>query len=121
MLFLDLDRFKVVNDRVGHLGGDELLKQASRCIASAVRLPDTVSRLGGDEFAVLLSGADDAIMDEILARFAESIRDYNRTAQRGYDLVYSAGRVVHQHGNDSIDRLLAQADALMYEHKQAKR
>jgi len=54
VLFLDLDRFKVVNDSVGHLVGDELLKQASRLIAGAVRLPDTVARLGGDEFSVLV-------------------------------------------------------------------
>ncbi len=54
VLFLDLDRFKVVNDSAGHLVGDELLKQASRLIAGAVRLPDTVARLGGDEFAVLV-------------------------------------------------------------------
>ena len=54
VLFLDLDRFKIVNDSVGHLVGDELLKHASRHIASAVRMPDTVARLGGDEFAVLV-------------------------------------------------------------------
>ncbi|HTD29393.1 MAG TPA: EAL domain-containing protein, partial [Xanthomonadaceae bacterium] len=54
VLFLDLDRFKIVNDSVGHLVGDELLKQCSRLIAAAVRLPDTVARLGGDEFSVLV-------------------------------------------------------------------
>lgn len=88
---------------------------------SVFRDTDVFERIGGDEFAVLLSGADDAIMGEVLARFAESIRDYNVTAQRGYDLVYSAGRVVHQSADDPIEQLLAQADALMYEHKHGKR
>ena len=54
MLFLDLDRFKVINDSVGHLVGDEMLKEAGARIASCLRSPDTVARLGGDEFAILL-------------------------------------------------------------------
>ncbi|MFC4728897.1 EAL domain-containing protein [Coralloluteibacterium thermophilus] len=55
VLFLDLDRFKVINDSVGHLVGDEVLKHAARRIASAVRQQDVVARLGGDEFAVLVA------------------------------------------------------------------
>lgn len=54
VLFLDLDRFKIINDSVGHLVGDELLKEAGRRIGAALRAPDMVARLGGDEFAILL-------------------------------------------------------------------
>ncbi len=121
MVFFDLDGFKEINDRFGHAEGDRALIAFAERMRSVFRDTDVFGRIGGDEFAVLMSGADDAIMDEILARFAESIRDYNITAQRGYDLVYSAGRVVHQDANDSIETLLGQADALMYEHKHGKR
>jgi GGDEF domain-containing protein len=54
VLFLDLDRFKVINDSVGHLVGDEMLKEAGERLAACVRPPDVVARLGGDEFALLL-------------------------------------------------------------------
>ena len=54
MLFLDLDRFKVVNDSVGHLVGDELLKEAAARIGACIREPDIVARLGGDEFAIVI-------------------------------------------------------------------
>lgn len=54
VLFLDMDRFKVINDSVGHLVGDEMLKEAGRRLAACVRSPDVVARLGGDEFALLL-------------------------------------------------------------------
>lgn len=121
MVFFDLDGFKQINDRFGHAEGDRALIAFAEQMRSVFRDTDVFGRIGGDEFAVLLSSADDAILDEVLARFAEAIRDYNAKALRGYDLAYSAGRVVHRAPDDSIDVLLAQADALMYENKQSKR
>ena len=55
MLYLDLDRFKIVNDSLGHLVGDELLVTVSRRLESCLRPGDALARLGGDEFAILLS------------------------------------------------------------------
>ena len=121
MVFFDLDGFKDINDRFGHAEGDRALIVFAERMRSVFRDTDVFGRIGGDEFAVLLTGANDAILDEVLARFADAIREYNATAQRGYDLAYSAGRVVHQPDNGSIETLLAQADALMYENKKAKR
>src|SRR5690606_27004633 len=68
VLFLDLDRFKLVNDSVGHSAGDELLVEAGRRIVAAVRDSDTVARLGGDEFAILVQGIDGLPMAEELAQ-----------------------------------------------------
>jgi len=118
VLFLDLDRFKVVNDSVGHLVGDELLKQASRCIASAVRLPDTVSRLGGDEFAVLveeISGPQDAcdvaarVLNALAAPIHVGDKELYTSASIGIAMIGSHYR--------RPEEMLRDADVAMYRAK----
>ncbi|MBS0212706.1 MAG: GGDEF and EAL domain-containing protein [Proteobacteria bacterium] len=115
VLFLDLDRFKIVNDSAGHLVGDELLKQASRLIAGAVRMPDTVARLGGDEFAVLVEDIGDAreaceVAQRIIDALAESI------VVAGKELFTSASVGVAMVGPQyrRPEELLRDADVAMY-------
>src|SRR4029077_2378683 len=72
VLFLDLDRFKIVNDSLGHLVGDDLLIQIASSLAGALRPSDTIARVGGDEFAILLEGGRD-VSDAV--RVAERIHD----------------------------------------------
>ncbi len=118
VLFLDLDRFKLVNDSVGHAVGDELLIEAGRRIVGTVRAGDVVSRLGGDEFAILAEGLDGPDMAEELGRRVLAAlgapmwiagRELFPTASIGIALWhprYSAG-----------EEMLRDADAAMYRAK----
>lgn len=118
VLFLDLDRFKVVNDSVGHLVGDELLKQASRCIATAVRLPDTVSRLGGDEFAVLveeISGPQDAC--DVAARILNALAAPMHVAGKELFTSASIGIALIGPHYRRPEEMLRDADVAMYRAK----
>jgi len=118
MLFLDLDRFKVVNDSLGHTVGDELLVAAARRLERCVRPGDTVARLGGDEFTVLVdntSGAHDAtrVAERIMAELQRPF------FLRGQDVFVSVsiGIALSSSGYDHPDDLLRDADLAMYRAK----
>ncbi|HEX5757548.1 MAG TPA: EAL domain-containing protein, partial [Arenimonas sp.] len=122
VLFLDLDRFKVINDSVGHLVGDELLKEAAHRISQCLRDPDMVARLGGDEFAVVLGhyhGEGDviAIAERIIRALSEPVRVV------GKELYTSAsiGIAFADPRYRSPEELLRDADVAMYRAKSAGR
>jgi diguanylate cyclase (GGDEF)-like protein len=126
VLFCDLDRFKAVNDSLGHAAGDELLRQVSARLRAAVRPGDTVGRLRGDEFAVLLprlgSPADaQAVVGRVAAAFGEPFRLDGIPVPVGT----STGVAVHTGPGDdpsaTAERLLREADAAMYRHKHRDR
>ena len=120
--FLDLDRFKVVNDSLGHLAGDQLLIALGKRIHSCIRQVDTVARLGGDEFAVLIHGITD-------------VRDATRVAERilmelstpfeldGEEIYTTAsiGIALSSTGYDKPEDILRDADTAMYRAKMAGR
>jgi diguanylate cyclase (GGDEF)-like protein len=122
VLFLDLDRFKVVNDSVGHLVGDELLKEAARRIQRCIRDPDMVARLGGDEFAIVvdhLHGSDDAVT--VAERVIRSLSEPMRIA--GKEL-YTSASIGIAHADPRYrkpEELLRDADVAMYRAKAAGR
>jgi diguanylate cyclase (GGDEF)-like protein len=120
VLFCDLDRFKQVNDALGHAAGDELLRQVSARLRAAIRPCDTVGRLSGDEFAIILPGLvepEDAhgLAGRVVDCFAEPFRLEGREVAVGT----SVGVAVHQPGSDA-EELMRRADAAMYRHKQQK-
>ncbi|MCP5026596.1 MAG: EAL domain-containing protein [Actinomycetia bacterium] len=116
-LFLDLDNFKVVNDSLGHIAGDDLLKGIAHRVRSAIRADDTVGRLGGDEFLVLCPGvvsADEAIT--IAERIIDAVGPAFRVAGREVHATLSIGVALLNPG-DSAEDLLAAADTAAYEAK----
>ncbi|MBP6596269.1 MAG: EAL domain-containing protein [Arenimonas sp.] len=118
VLFLDLDRFKVVNDSVGHLVGDELLKEAARRIGRCVRDPDMVARLGGDEFAIVLDfihAADDAVA--VAERVIKSLAEPMRIAGKELYTSASIGIALVDGRYRSPEELLRDADVAMYRAK----
>jgi len=118
LLFLDLDRFKEVNDTLGHDVGDLLLKDAALRIASCVRETDTVARLGGDEFTVILGELEDPSSVE---RVAQSIlRKLSEPFLLGDEKAYvsvSIGITLYPEDAAAVDALLKNADQAMYAAK----
>jgi diguanylate cyclase (GGDEF)-like protein len=122
VLFLDLDRFKLVNDTFGHAAGDSVLRQVADRLLATVREVDTVCRLGGDEFVVLvpdLRNGSDA--DLVVARLERALAQPFEVD--GDQLVMSAtvGRAVHPADGDTYESLLRAADASMYAAKASSR
>ncbi len=118
VLFLDLDRFKVVNDSVGHLVGDEMLKQAAQRLAGCVRSPDVVARLGGDEFALLLEDVkhnDDVF--HVAQRVIASLSEPMRIAGKELFPSASVGIAFSHERYRSAEELLRDADVAMYRAK----
>ena len=118
MLFIDLDRFKVVNDSVGHLLGDELLIEAGRRISSCVRNPNAVARLGGDEFTILLEDISD--IDEacrVARRVLDALVDPICLGDKEIYTSASIGIALGHRHYQLPEELLRDADVAMYRAK----
>jgi diguanylate cyclase (GGDEF)-like protein len=116
VLFLDLDRFKAVNDRFGHLIGSRVLRELGALLQESVRAIDTVGRYGGDEFTILLvdTGLEGAL--SVADRIRQSVADHGFGAERGLDLrlTISVGVATFPMHGETRERLLDLADKAMY-------
>ncbi len=122
LMMLDMDRFKVVNDTLGHEAGDALLREAAARVRQCLRESDTVSRLGGDEFALLLTDVADSphvahLAQQVLAQFSAPIRVGNREIFTSA----SIGVALYPTDAEDVDSLLKFADSAMYHAKESGR
>ena len=122
LLYLDLDRFKDVNDTLGHLAGDELLRVAAERLRGSVRDDDLVARIGGDEFVILQLGLPQPASSESLA--TRAIRDLSRPfflGGRSASVGVSVGIAFARSGDCQPDELLGRADEALYRAKNGGR
>jgi diguanylate cyclase len=122
LMVCDLDRFKLVNDSLGHGAGDELLQEVSRRLTGLIRTTDTVARIGGDEFVILVTSiyhADDA--RALATRVVEVLQAPVRVAQVDVHTSPSIGIAFYPQDGKNIESLIAHADAAMYCAKQRGR
>jgi len=121
LMFIDLDRFKQINDTFGHEAGDKLLVEAARRICSCVRATDTVARIGGDEFVAILPGVNErAYIERISAGIIEMlVKPFILDKDSGY--ISASIGIATCTGDLSADNILKRADIAMYAAKQAGR
>jgi diguanylate cyclase (GGDEF)-like protein/PAS domain S-box-containing protein len=122
VLFVDLDRFKFVNDSVGHRAGDECLQAIAQRLGAAVRPQDTVARLGGDEFMLVLSERDDGhLSTSVLERIMQAVARPVTIGGQEFFLSCSLGVASYPGDSDDPDTLIEYADLAMYRAKQLGR
>ena len=113
--YIDLDNFKIVNDRFGHQAGDALLVSVAEVIQESVRTIDCVARLGGDEFIVLMPETEREGARSVVDRIRKMVEQTLKEGQ--WPATFSAGLVTFIHIPSSIDQLIKTADDLMYSAK----
>ena len=113
--FMDVDDFKVVNDRFGHAAGDDLLRASAETVRAGLRSMDVVARLGGDEFAVLLPETGAGAADAVVRRLRRDLLGMARA--RRLPLTFSIGVVTWDAPPANVSEMLKAADRLMYAAK----
>jgi diguanylate cyclase (GGDEF)-like protein/PAS domain S-box-containing protein len=122
VMFMDLDRFKQVNDNFGHAAGDALLKEVARRLARAIRDSDTAARVGGDEFAVVLGELADPRDATVVAQKILDAMALPMTLEgHDYIVTVSLGITLFPHDGEEVEMLLRNADEAMFRAKQAGR
>ena len=118
VMFIDLDRFKIINDSLGHTMGDRLLQAVSQRLLACIRKGDTLSRFGGDEFTLLLPdtvGTQAAV--QVAEKILESVKEPFRLGDHDIHIGASIGIAMYPEGGTTLDGLIKNADIAMYRVK----
>lgn len=123
LLYIDLDKFKWVNDRLGHGHGDDVLYEVAQRLKQHIREVDTVARLGGDEFAVILNGTSDALVESTAFRILQSIDlpVKNNHNEVDFNVTASIGIAMFPDDSHEPEKLVLLADQAMYKAKRSGR
>ena len=122
MLFLDLDKFKDINDTLGHDAGDELLREVARRLQACLRESDLVARIAGDEFVVVLPEVEDrALVENVASKIIELIARPYTLSGRQAEVTVSIGISIYPDDGEDEDTLTKNADKAMYQAKEAGR
>ena len=120
VVMIDMDHFKEINDTLGHMEGDNALRDMAGIIKGCIRRSDFAARYGGDEFVLAARAETD--IEKLIARLRKDIDHHNETAGRPYKLEISFGYdIFTTDGKQTIDEFLAHIDTLMYDHKAQNR
>jgi two-component system cell cycle response regulator len=118
LLFVDLDRFKQINDTYGHAEGDRALQETASVLRQSLRSSDVVGRIGGDEFVGLALSAVEGGDEAVRGRLQEALKKIRERPGRPYQLTFSVGVLCSPaDSEETMETLLARADELMYQEK----
>ena len=122
LFYLDIDRFKYINDTFGHNEGDKVLKEAAKLFKFTLREVDIICRIGGDEFLLILPDTSPEKAPQIRERIDKNLEKLNRSLNKPYKISFSIGLSCYNPSNPlSIDELIRIADENMYKEKKRKK
>lgn len=118
-IMLDIDNFKVINDRWGHMEGDEAIRAVGKLLLATVNPKGTVYRFAGDEFTILLQVSSDREIQQMRGRIHQAVRRYNEVSGKPYQLSFSIGHAIFAPGEPLAD-FVGRMDEAMYDDKKQK-
>ena len=121
ILFLDLDRFKIINDSLGHAFGDRILQLVAERLQACLRSTDLLCRLGGDEFVIYLHGAEAVVAENVSRRILSDMLQPFSLDAMGFSVQCSIGIALYPQDGATLDDLIKQADTAMYRVKECGR